>query len=193
MPGDSCTAHIRFTPQDAGPKVARLAFFGEAEGGTMVALRGEGVAPAVTLAPSGFDFGAEALGTKGAPHYFAVRNGGDTAVDLSSVAVVGTDLDQFALAGDDCTGAVLGAGQECLVRVRFAPDSAGAKAATLRIGSDAGPFTASLSGQGAGAYVARPAGPRAWHRRKRRFRRGRAISSVPHRPAIGDRFAWRRG
>ncbi len=44
-PGGTCMAEVRFTPQKVGIRTARLAFFGEGEGGTMVALRGEGLAP----------------------------------------------------------------------------------------------------------------------------------------------------
>jgi len=43
-PGASCVAHVRFAPQRTGPLAARLALFGEGEGGTMVKLRGEGLA-----------------------------------------------------------------------------------------------------------------------------------------------------
>jgi hypothetical protein len=50
-PGASCVAHIRFAPQRLGPLTARLALFGEGEGGTMVKLRGEGLA-ALPLAPA---------------------------------------------------------------------------------------------------------------------------------------------
>jgi len=45
-PGGSCTARIRFVPQTMGSKTARLALFGEDDGGTMVMLSGEGVAAA---------------------------------------------------------------------------------------------------------------------------------------------------
>lgn len=41
-PGASCTVHVRFTPQSTGPKAARLALFGESDGGTMVGLTGVG-------------------------------------------------------------------------------------------------------------------------------------------------------
>jgi hypothetical protein len=154
MPAGSCTAHLRFRPQSAGVKTAHLAFFGEGEGGTMVALGGEGVEPAVTLVPSEFDFGTAVAGTKSGAHSFAVRNEGSTSLGLGSVAIVGADLDQFALSGDECTGASLAPGAECLVRARFVPDSAGAKSATLRIGSDAGAFTAALTGLGSAASAA---------------------------------------
>jgi hypothetical protein len=41
-PGASCTVHVRFTPQSTGPKAARLALFGDSDGGTMVGLTGVG-------------------------------------------------------------------------------------------------------------------------------------------------------
>jgi hypothetical protein len=41
-PGAGCVAHVRFDPVGLGPKVARLAMFGDSNGGTMVFLRGEG-------------------------------------------------------------------------------------------------------------------------------------------------------
>jgi hypothetical protein len=150
LPAGSCTVHVRFRPQVAGAKAAYLAFFGDSEGGAMVPLQGEGVAPAVTLAPSAYDFGWLAAGGKSAGHAFAVRNEGGTSLDLDSVAIVGADLDQFGLAGDECTGTTLAPGAECLVRVRFTPDSAGAKIGKLRLGGDAGAFSAALAGTGAG-------------------------------------------
>jgi hypothetical protein len=200
MPSASCTAKVRFRPQDAGPKTAYMAFFGDNDGGAMVGLKGEGVAPAVTLAPAAFDFGLQAAGSKSESHTFAVRNDGASALDLSTVAIVGADLDQFALAGDECTGEPLAPGAECLVRVRFTPDSAGVKAAKLRIGSDSGTFLAVLSGAGTdvGAQSGRHgdggfghAGPppRPWRQgRNRRFIRGETLRAGklgrPHRVRV---------
>jgi hypothetical protein len=190
MPASSCTAQVRFRPQDAGPKAAYMAFFGDNDGGAMVGLKGEGVAPAVTLAPSAFDFGSQAAGSKSDSHAFAVRNDGSTPLDVGSVAIVGADLDQFALAGDECTGEALVPGAECLVRVRFTPDSAGAKAAKLRVGSDSGAFVATLSGAGTDATSGPndhwdgafghpgPPPPRPWRQgRHRRFVRGETLSA----------------
>ena len=42
-PGASCTVRVRFAPQEAGVKSARLAMFGDDEGGVMVILTGEGL------------------------------------------------------------------------------------------------------------------------------------------------------
>jgi hypothetical protein len=47
-PGATCAATVRFDPIGVGPKIARLALFGESGGGTMVFLKGEGEPAAST-------------------------------------------------------------------------------------------------------------------------------------------------
>lgn len=66
-PEASCSAQVLFTPDGAGPKQAKLSFFGDAEGGTQVTLDGEGVDAVATIAPAGFDFGTQDAGTRSAP------------------------------------------------------------------------------------------------------------------------------
>ncbi|HEX3240672.1 MAG TPA: choice-of-anchor D domain-containing protein [Solirubrobacterales bacterium] len=148
LPGATCTAHVRFAPQDPGPKLARLALFGDGDSGTMVFLEGEGVGTAVTMTPQAFDFGAATSGTRSPAQTFVVRNDGDGAVEMGSVSIVGANLGQFQVTGDECTGVALGPEGECLVRVRFTPTSAGAKVATLRVNGEGGAHAAALSGQG---------------------------------------------
>lgn len=179
-PSGSCTAHVRFAPDSAGAKSARLAFFGDGDGGMLIQLNGEGVAPAVSISPSGFDFGAQARETKSAAHVFAVRNDGAAPVSLGATMVVGANLDQFLLSGDECTGVLLWPGQECLVRLRFAPETVGSKTATLRIGSEAGAFTASLAGSGVAPQKAGAADSRSPSRRSS-FIRGAVLSSAKAR------------
>jgi hypothetical protein len=187
QPTASCTAQVRFAPLSAGAKLARLAFFGDAEAGAMVTLAGEGVAAAVTLAPSAFDFGIQATGSKSPAHAFAVRNDGAAPLELDGASIVGADLDQFALAGDECSGETLAPGAECLVRTRFTPDSGGEKTAKLRILSAAGDFVATLAGTGEGAtagdrpafgYPDPPLPPRPWRQgRRRRFVHGETLTT----------------
>lgn len=202
MPAASCTARVRFRPQDAGPKAAYMAFFGDNDGGAMVGLKGEGVALAVSLVPSTFDFGSQAAGSKSDSHAFAVRNDGSAPLDLGDVSIVGADLDQFALAGDECTGETLEPGVECLVRVRFTPDSAGVKSAKLRVGSGSGALVTTLSGaatdvaaggddhwDGVFGHPGPPPPPRPWRQgRRHRFVRGASISAArlqrPHRANV---------
>ena len=86
-------------------------------------------------------------------------------------------------------------GAECLVRVRLIPDSAGAKAAKLRIGSASGAFLATLAGTGTDADAADqypdgafghpgPPPPRPLRQgRHRRFVRGETLRAGGfHRP-----------
>jgi hypothetical protein len=197
QPNASCTAQVRFAPLNAGAKLARLAFFGDAEGGAMVMLTGEGVAATVTLVPAAFDFGTQAAGSKSDGHSFAVRNEGDAPLDLGGASIVGADLDQFALAGDECSGETLAPGAECLLRVRFAPDSVGAKTAKLRVGGVAGAFVATLAGSGSEANLDSWAGapqafgspnqappPRFWRKgRHRRFARGDSVPGGNAQPS----------
>ena len=161
----------------------------------MAVLSGEGVAPAVTIAPDSFDFGDLAAGERSAARTFAVRNEGQAPLALDDVVIVGLDPDQFLLAGEECSDGTLAPGEECLVRVRFAPDSAGAKAATLRVRGDAGSFSAALSGNGsesdseefaAGGSAGNAGDPRRGRTRSRhhRFARGAAVISAAHGRAM---------
>jgi hypothetical protein len=189
QPAASCSAQVRFTPLSAGAKTARLAFFGDSDAGAQVMLTGTGVAPAARLVPLSFDFGTQVAGSKSDSRAFVVRNDGTTALDLGTVAIAGADLDQFALSGDECAGETLAPGAKCLVRVRFAPDGAGAKVAKLRVISNSGAFVAMLSGTGTDALAAAddhrdgafphfgpPPPPRPWYQgRYRRFVRGETL------------------
>lgn len=183
-PGASCTAHVRFEPQGAGPKLARIAFFGDDEP-AMTALSGIGVAAIATPAPASLDFGEVAAGARSDARSVAVRNDGEAPLELDHVSLAGSDPDQFLIAGDDCGGATLAPGEECQVRVRFAPGEEGAKAATLRLRSPGGSFSVALRGTGAppaealagpdhgevAAASPHPA-PRPWRKRGRQPRFG---------------------
>ena len=73
-PGASCVAHVRFAPQRQGRLSARLALFGEGDGGTMVKLVGEGLPPLPPL--------SDAVTTSGA--------GSATTSDSGPAASAGT-------------------------------------------------------------------------------------------------------
>jgi hypothetical protein len=188
MPSASCTAQVRFRPQDAGPKAAYMAFFGDNDGGAMIGLEGEGVAAAATLLPDAFDFGTQAAGSRGDGHDFVVRNDGATALDLGAVAIVGADSDQFTLAGNECDGETLAPGAECLLRVRFAPDGLDARTARLRVAVPGGALSAALSGLGVAAPDDRAGeeivpDDRSWSQRRHRAHRhfGRGDDLAPRR------------
>ncbi len=146
-PGDSCQVRLAFAPTATGTRTARLAMFGDDDGGLQVELSGEGEAAAVGIAPTGFDFGALASGRRSAPHTFSLVNSGSTPVAISSAQISGPNLDQFALAGDTCTGVTLAPGAGCAVSVRFAPDAVGTDSASLRVVGEGTVLIAPLAGQ----------------------------------------------
>lgn len=186
-PGGTCSAKVRFSPDGAGAKSAHLAFFGDGEGGMLIQLEGEGLAADATLAPSSFDFGAVTVGGRSAAHAFVVRNGGGASLALDRVVLTGPNVEQFAISGDGCTGAILAPGAECVVWARFVPRSAGAKQATLRIGGPSATLIAALAGS-AGGGGAEPVSHRV---RRSRFARGTTIDArkarLLHRKARHDR------
>ncbi|MDX6625157.1 MAG: hypothetical protein QOE56_146 [Solirubrobacterales bacterium] len=201
VPAGTCTAHVRFAPQGPGPKTARLAFFGDGEDGMMVQLDGEAVLPAASISPGSFDFGNQGAGTRSVAHSFAIGNQGTTRLDLDRVWIGGAELDQFLISGDECSGASLAPGENCLVRLRFAPDGNGPKQATLRVSGDAPTLVALLSGTAteSAATASTPSVPAAitgglpgplpsgslpWHgRRHQRFARGDDVIGVSGRPS----------
>ncbi|HEY1855207.1 MAG TPA: choice-of-anchor D domain-containing protein [Solirubrobacterales bacterium] len=145
--GESCTARIRFEPTSAGAKAATATFFGNGEGGLQVPLEGTGIEPQLSLSPSSHDFGAVAAGSLGPTQTFELRNESADPYEVDSATLAGADRGEFAIRSDECTEAVLGAGEACAVSVRFEPESTGARAATLRFRGAAGAIVARLSGE----------------------------------------------
>jgi HYDIN/CFA65/VesB family protein len=147
-PSASCTAEVRFQPDDAGAKAATLTFVGGQGEPFQMRLTGEGVDPRVSLTPASHDFGRLQVGDTGQAQPFELRNDGDVPLRVGGASIVGDDTDQFRLAGDECTDVTLAAGASCQVRVRFAPEARGARSARLRLLADGGSVAASLTGTG---------------------------------------------
>lgn len=147
-PGGSCSAQVRFQPASSGLKSAMLTFIGGEEGLVQVGLNGVGVAPDLTLSPSEHDFGSQAEDSAGTAQEFRLTNTGNVSTALNNASITGADAGQFRLSTDTCAATTLGAGESCHLGVRFAPESTGAKAATLRLNGLAESLTASLSGTG---------------------------------------------
>jgi hypothetical protein len=86
------------------------------------------------------------VGTSGGVQLFTFTNQSAVATELAGTTLGGEDPDQFRIARDGCSETSLAPGASCQVGVRFAPGEAGAKSATLRLGSTGGVVTAALSG-----------------------------------------------
>ena len=113
--------------------------------------------PDITLSPSAVAFGSVAVGAKG-NQTVTVKNDGTTPLVLGTIALAGTDADQFLIvaASNLCAGRTLAAGQSCTVLVRFKPKTPGVKSAKLKVPSndpDEAPAKLSLSGTASGAVA----------------------------------------
>ncbi len=149
-PGNACELSVRFSPLRLGPAEAGLLVI-QGDGQPLVLrLHGSGRQARAVLTPGGADFGTQATGTRSATRSFRVDNTGDAALRVSNVTVGGADAGQFQLVGESCTAAPVAPGASCAARVRFAPEGAGARAATLRVASNdaAGVVSATLTGEG---------------------------------------------
>jgi hypothetical protein len=159
-PGGKCHAVIRFQPTGTGLRKATFSLFGDGEGAQQIAVTGTGVDPGhPTASPSSHSFGSQQVGTSGGIQVFTFTNEGSVASELSGATLGGEDRDQFRIARDGCSETSLAPGASCQVGVRFAPDEAGGKSATLRVGNPTGVATAALSGfaEGAAATAAKSA------------------------------------
>ena len=173
-PGGSCIARVLFQPTSPGLKNAKLTFVGGEEGIVQVELNGLGVAPELALSPSEHDFGTQIENSVGPAQIFTITNQGKTSVALNAAAITGVNPDQFRLSTDTCTAATLGPGEGCQLGARFAPDSAGAKTATLRLRAGPEALTASLSGSG----VPPPSNAFSFGKLKANTKRGTATQSL---------------
>ena len=129
---------MRFTPTNDSEKNGTLEVV--TNGGTLnVPLVGTGVAapaPEADLSPSSRDYGDVVIVTGSRTRTFTLTNTGDADLHVGTIALGGTNPDQFDLDASDCP-ATLPSGDDCDIDVAFEPDTTGHKTATLSVPSDA--------------------------------------------------------
>ncbi len=120
----------------------------------------EGIVPQLEVAPDPADFGAVPLGLA-STRMLTIRNGGDSTLQLGSIAIAGTDAAEFAAGGDvaACNGAVLAPSATCAFSVTYTPAAVGSHAARVEIPSDGvpNPFVATLAGSAVTSHTVTPA------------------------------------
>jgi hypothetical protein len=154
-PGMACMAGVRFAPTSTGAKAATFMIGSVAA----MSLSGTGVSAGSALSPSptSLAFGTVSVGN-GSSMSFTITNPTTVAATLPTLQASGADAAQFTVqapagVGAPClVGNSLAAGASCTSGVRFAPTSAGAKVASLLVGST----WVSLSGTGVTATSISP-------------------------------------
>jgi hypothetical protein len=161
LPGASCIVSVVFAPTATGSFHAEIDVSDNSAGSNtavqVVALTGTGTAPApiasIKPASMAIDFGTVTVGTTSGTQAATLANSGSAALNITSVAITGTNASDFAIAGAGTTcptaGGTLAIGAKCTVAVQFAPQSAGAsKSASLTFTDNAAgsPQQVALSG-----------------------------------------------
>jgi hypothetical protein len=146
-PGTTCTFNLTFAPTSGGPKSASVTITSNA-GNQTVALSGTATAPAITLSPPNLDFGTVTVGTTSPASTVTVTNSGTATLSVTGLSLSGTNVGDFALGSDTCTGANIAPNGTCTFQVTFTPGAAGARAASVNIAGNAGPKTLALTGAG---------------------------------------------
>jgi Abnormal spindle-like microcephaly-assoc'd, ASPM-SPD-2-Hydin len=102
----------------------------------------------VSLSVPTLDFGTQALNTSSAAKPVTFKNGGSTALNITSITITGTNLGEFTQT--NTCGQTLAAGGSCTLNVTFSPTAAGAKTATVKIVDSAAgsPRSVALTGTG---------------------------------------------
>jgi hypothetical protein len=138
--GASCTINVVFAPLAIGPYEAEIDIIDNSGGLTaakqVIALSGTGIAasPIANLSPASLTFGTLAVGTTSGPQPITLRNLGSAALTVSQVTFTGPDAASFAVTptGTTCPiGSTVAIGANCLVQIAFAPQTSGAKNATI--------------------------------------------------------------
>jgi hypothetical protein len=109
--------------------------------------------------PASISFGNQTVGSQSAETSVLLSSTGSGQLSVFSVSLAGTDADQFKIASDSCSGALLAPGQACRVSVRFAPVAIGNAFAGLVIQSNDPASPAVIDLSGAGTAVVIPPGP----------------------------------
>jgi len=106
----------------------------------------------VSLSPSAFSFANQLIGTTSGSQQVVLTNSSNTQLNITSVAITGTNPSDFALAsGTTCTsGAIIASHASCVVNATFTPGAATLRNASVTVTDSANtsPQLLPLSGAG---------------------------------------------
>jgi hypothetical protein len=109
--------------------------------------------PLVSLSPSSYDFGSQAVGAISSAETITFANDGNTALTISSIASSG-DFSQT-----NTCGSSVAANSSCAISVTFTPTAAGSRTGTITISDNASPATQTVSLAGTGTAPAASLSP----------------------------------
>jgi uncharacterized repeat protein (TIGR01451 family) len=151
MPGGSFSATVAGRPTRRGDVNAVLHLMHDAPlSPVAVALTGKGTAPAVASPMQPLDFGASPVSVATPERPVELLNSGDAALRVTGFAISGRSAGSFAVADNNCMGAVILPGSRGYITVSFTPAAPVSHEATLRLVANeaTAPFALALRGGG---------------------------------------------
>jgi uncharacterized repeat protein (TIGR01451 family) len=159
-PASSCELVVLFTPLADGTRAASLDI--DSNGGKVsVGLSGTAIlpVPVLSVSPTSLTFGTQDVGSMSTAQSVTISNTGTGALTLSALAVGGTNWTDFAIAGfanigtgsngGPCTlPLTIAVGDYCIAQISFKPTGTGTRSASMKILSDGGTASVTLSGTG---------------------------------------------
>lgn len=157
--GSSCVFEMSFESGAAGTFHAEIDITDNSDrtpgAQQVIPLTGTAIlpAPVAVVAPASLSFGVQTAGSSSGPQTVTLANTGSAPLVLSGISISGSNAGDFTTSSEGATpcppqGGTVAVGDNCSIAVRFAPASAGAKAATLSFSDNAegSPHTVSLNG-----------------------------------------------
>lgn len=156
--GGTCRITVLFTPAGSGTRSGNIAITTNV-GTSNIVLAGFAVmTPTPIASPDkmSVEFPSIRVGTISTKSTFKLENSGNAPMQISDVALGGTDPTQFNMADTSTCrkGDTVAAFASCNIDVIFQPQSAGKKAATLTVAHNASGGTTALNASGTGMTTA---------------------------------------
>jgi hypothetical protein len=148
--GAQCSVNVTFTPSSMSAQTASISFSDNVSGSPQtVTLSGTGVGASLSISPMNIGFAPQTLQIPTASQTVSVRNTGGAPVQISSIAMSGTNSADF-VEMNNCPGTLNVGAASCTVSVAFRPVAGGVQAANLLIANDAisNPQVVTLAGTG---------------------------------------------
>jgi hypothetical protein len=115
-------------------------------------LAGHPISPqsAVTLDRTNLSFGKLVVGRVSSPRRVTVTNSGAQPLYVNSAELAGSNVGDFRIGNDSCTGSTVAPHKSCVVSIVFSPASRGDRSAKLVLTNSAldSPQSIALSGTG---------------------------------------------
>ena len=146
-PAGTCQVAVGFHPTAAQLYQAQVMMSATPGSMIMLDVSGTGIDTVLSVTPASGSFGA-AVGVFSAAQTFTFTNTGTHASGLVTTTFTGADAAEFTMGSSNCPGNPLAAGASCTFDVRFFPQSAGAKSATLVLNASGATASVPLTGTG---------------------------------------------